>query len=198
VTRTVNNVGLIQVEGIEFEVDALLMKKRVQARYNPFDLSWIKVYHNDSFIGKVYPLKLSRWNTARRLSGQKPAAEKPLQSGLKPMAELASQHRQLKGEELAQMTGQTQKPGSKPLTIATLIQSIATALDKPPETFHPEEVQHLQELLETLPQLSAHVVGLAIARVILLHGQRKHISVYTQAIRQHYLNINAEVSNESK
>jgi transposase InsO family protein len=192
VVRTVNKVGIVRVEGLEFEVDSLLVKKKVQVRYNPFDLSWIKVYHNDHFIGKVYPLKLSRWNTARRHSHQKPASKNTAQSGLKPMAQLADQHRQNKKLELANMTGQNQKPVPKPLTIATLIQSMGTALAKPPESFHPEEVQHLKELLETLPGLSAHIVGLAVSKIILMHGQHKHISVYTQAIRQQHLNINLE------
>jgi transposase InsO family protein len=192
VTRTVTKVGLVMVEGIEFEVDGLLAKKKVQARYNPFDLSWIKVYQKDNFIGKFYPLKLSRWNTARRQKAQKTDSAKVEPSGLKPMAQLAEKHHQQKKKALAELTGQQRLTVKKAMTISALIKSLATSLNKPPESFHPEEIEHLKQLLENLPDLSATIVGLAVSKAVLLHGQQKHISIYVQAIRNQHLNMNLE------
>ncbi|MEM3170614.1 MAG: Mu transposase C-terminal domain-containing protein [Candidatus Nitrosotenuis sp.] len=50
VTRKVNNVGLVSVEGLDFEVDGMLKQRQVEVRSNPFDLSWIHIYYQGRFF----------------------------------------------------------------------------------------------------------------------------------------------------
>ena len=44
--RTVRKTSVIEVEGNLYEVDSFLRGKRIQIRYNPFDLSLIRVYRD--------------------------------------------------------------------------------------------------------------------------------------------------------
>jgi len=46
VQRKVSNIGLVQVEGLEFEVQGLLKQRQVEVRYNPGDLSWVLIFAN--------------------------------------------------------------------------------------------------------------------------------------------------------
>jgi transposase InsO family protein len=182
VNRTVDNAGLVKVEGIAFEIDALLAKKKVQVRYNPFDLSWVKVYNNGALVGKAWPLKAGRWNTARRKAAQakdKPDKDKP-PSGLKPMKQLVEQLGQRQQGAQHQSSGRTQ-----PFTLPAFIKTVATALNRQPDAFHPAEVQTLKHFLESYPQLTAVTVSLILAKAIINHGGQKHISVYLDIIKQH-------------
>ncbi|MDZ7369518.1 MAG: AAA family ATPase [candidate division KSB1 bacterium] len=41
---------MVSVEGLDFEVDGMLKQRQVEARSNPFDLSWIHIYYQGRFF----------------------------------------------------------------------------------------------------------------------------------------------------
>ena len=45
VARKVSAVGILSVVGVEFEVDGFLKGKKVEVRYNPFNLGWVNIYY---------------------------------------------------------------------------------------------------------------------------------------------------------
>ena len=49
-TRVVNKYGMISFEGNEYDVDAVLVGKKVEIRYDPFDISQLYIYLDDRFV----------------------------------------------------------------------------------------------------------------------------------------------------
>jgi transposase InsO family protein len=183
VKRKVNNVGLVSVDGLDFEVDGMLKQRQVEVRYNPFDLSWINIYYQGRFFQKAYPFKLGRWSTAAK--SQPPPPEKPSPTGIKPLAQLAKQHseqKQAQAQKLVGATSSSPRPES-PFTVAMFIHQVATSLGKAPEALHAREVERLQDFWKIHQPLSADTVGLAMAKAILTHGNRQHLEVYLDAIK---------------
>jgi hypothetical protein len=120
VDRKVSNIGLVSVEGIDFEVDGILKQRRVQVRYNPFDLSWIQIYYQGRFFQKAYPFKLGRWSSAAK--SQPPPPEKPTPTGIKPLQQLAQKHREQKQEQAQKLVSMTpSSPPEPPFTVAMFI-----------------------------------------------------------------------------
>ena len=109
IERTVSKVGLVMVDGIEFEVEAILKLKKVEVRYNPFDLSGVHVYHAGHFVQVAKPAKISRWNTAAKVGNTLPAAP-TLTTGIKPLKQLEQQHRAQKQEQAKELVGKSAKP----------------------------------------------------------------------------------------
>jgi hypothetical protein len=48
--RVVNKYGMISFEGNEYDVDAALVGKKVEIRYDPFDISQLYIYLDDRYI----------------------------------------------------------------------------------------------------------------------------------------------------
>jgi transposase InsO family protein len=183
VTRKVNNVGLVSVEGLDFEVDGMLKQRQVEVRYNPFDLSWIHLYYQGRFFQKAYPFKLGRWSTAAK--SQPPPSEKPAPTGIKPLQQLAQKHREQKQTQAQTLIGATptSPPSEPPFTIAMFIHMVAAALQTAPDAMHAREIQRLQEFWKTHPALRPETVGLAMAKAILTYGHDQHLDVYLNAIK---------------
>jgi len=55
-SRTVDKSGCIKLSGIVFDVGTALIRKRVDVRYDPFDVSIIEVWHNGKFQRKAEAL----------------------------------------------------------------------------------------------------------------------------------------------
>lgn len=60
--RTVNKYGTISFEGNTYEIDGVLVGKKITLRYNPFHLDYVHVYFNDKYydIAKIIDLKTER------------------------------------------------------------------------------------------------------------------------------------------
>jgi len=176
-------IGLVSVDGLDFEVDGILKQRQVEVRYNPFDLSWVHIYYQGRFFQKAYPFKLGRWSTAAK--SQPPPPEKPTPTGIKPLHQLAQKHREQKQEQAQKLVGMTpaSPPSEPPFTVAMFIHMVATARDTAPDAMHAREIERLQDFWKTHQPLRAEAVGLAMAKAILTHGNNQHIDVYRNAIK---------------
>ena len=58
--RTVNKYGVISFEGNTYEVDGLLVNKKIDVRYNPFHLETLHIYYNDKYYGLANIIDLNR------------------------------------------------------------------------------------------------------------------------------------------
>jgi transposase InsO family protein len=187
VKRKVSNIGLVSLEAIDFEVDGALKGRQVEVRYNPFDLSSIHIYYQDRFFQKAHPFKLGRWSTAA--NSPPPSPEKPIPTGIKPLEQLAQQHREQKQQRAQELLGVTpaSPPPEAPFTAAMFIHMVATALQSTPQARHAHEIERLQEFWKTHQPLRAETVGIAMAKAILKHGNNQHIDVYLEAIKALHL-----------
>lgn len=57
-TRTVRKTSVIEVEGNVYSVDESLKGKKIQVRYNPFDLSVIQVWKDEERYDDAAPAEL--------------------------------------------------------------------------------------------------------------------------------------------
>ena len=56
--RTVRKTAIIELEGNQYDVDSSLRGKRIQIRYNPFDLSTIQVWKDNERFDDAKPAEL--------------------------------------------------------------------------------------------------------------------------------------------
>jgi transposase InsO family protein len=193
VTRTVSKVGLVMVQGIEFEVEAIFKNKKVEVRFNPFDLSCMHVYYAGRFVQKAKPAKISRWNTATK-ANQKAPMSPQVTTGIKPLKQLEQQHRSQKQQHAKELVGQPPavRENDEPLTLPQFIHMMATMLKKKPDAFHPREVEAMQSFWGAYQPLTTECIGIAVAKAVLNHGCEQHIDVYLEAIKTLHLKANRE------
>lgn len=70
-TRTVRKTSIIELEGNQYDVDASLRGKKIQVRYNPFDLSYIQIWSEGQRFPDATTAELRNQSHSRSL----PAAE---------------------------------------------------------------------------------------------------------------------------
>jgi len=197
-SRTVNKVGLVSVQGVEFEVDGLLKGKKVEVRFNPFDLSWVHIYYKEQFFGKAKPARLSRWNTGSRANtSQSPTPTGPsaeftgrqaelLRTNIKPLRHLAEQHHKVKQQQVSQLLGNQPAKHNQTFTLPRFIKLVAEALGKKPEGLHPKELDALKDFLEHHPSLTAECAAIAIGKAITRFGKTQHLNQYLEVIKSSY------------
>jgi hypothetical protein len=54
--RTVDKSGCIKLQGVVFDVGVALIRKRVDVRYDPFDISLVEIWHDGKFQRKAEKL----------------------------------------------------------------------------------------------------------------------------------------------
>ncbi|MHC4338011.1 MAG: DDE-type integrase/transposase/recombinase [Planctomycetota bacterium] len=199
VSRTVSKVGLLSVQGVDFEVDASLKGKRVEVRFNPFDLSSVNIYYKEQFFGKARPATLSRWNTAsrkRRLA----QPEQPKPTGIKPLHKMAENHHQAKQQRARELTGSTStsQPQKNALTLPKFIHLVADALAKKPKQLHPKELQAMQTFFAEHQPLTAECAALAMGKAITKFGPKQHIECYLEAIKTFYFKRQKRENNHEQ
>jgi len=79
--RTVDKSGCISFKGVAFDVGVALIGRRVDVRYDPFDISVIEVWHGGKFQRKAEKLYIPEFAPAPEANPAKPAA-KPTHSRL--------------------------------------------------------------------------------------------------------------------
>jgi transposase InsO family protein len=191
-TRTVSKVGLVMVQGIEFEVDAILNNKKVEVRYNPFDLSGVHLYYAGRFVQVAKPVKISRWNTAVK-ANKTPTDTPKITTGIKPLKQLEQQHRAQKQQHASELVGKS-RTDNETLTLPQFIHMMATTLNKKPDALHAREVEAMQTFFNTYQPLTAECVGIAMAKAILKHGFKQHLEVYLEAVK----NLHHKWQNQEK
>ena len=74
--RTVDKSGCIKLAGVVFDVGVALIKRRVDVRYDPFDISVVEIWHKGKFQRKAEKLIISEFapkqETTPAVSPQKP------------------------------------------------------------------------------------------------------------------------------
>jgi len=60
-TRKVDNTGCIKLNGIEYEAGIEYIGKKVDVRYDPFDMGHIEIWHSGEKQRTVKPLKIGEY-----------------------------------------------------------------------------------------------------------------------------------------
>jgi hypothetical protein len=76
VTRTVDKTGCFSLEGITFEAGLEFIRKKVDVRFDPFDLSVVEVWHSGEKRLEAIPLVIGEFtNTEAKDTKRKVASE---------------------------------------------------------------------------------------------------------------------------
>ncbi|MCL5291213.1 MAG: DDE-type integrase/transposase/recombinase [Actinobacteria bacterium] len=88
--RLVSKTACLSLEGNRYEVDSHLVGRKVNLRFDPFDLSRIEVFYRDKSFGQAKPftLKRSAHSKARKDEEEAP----PLKSGIDYLKALRDEH----------------------------------------------------------------------------------------------------------
>lgn len=114
VSRTVSVYGVISFETNTYEVDASLIGEKVKARYDPFDLSVLYIYHKGRFVCRARLIDLSREKHSQYDTIQKDHKSDPV-SGINYTELLGEQFKKMVKEQAdALMQGNRQNAGGRP------------------------------------------------------------------------------------
>ena len=195
--RHVSNVCQVSLEGLKFEVASFLQGKSVEIRYNPFDLSEVFIYQDGRFVQKARQSKLSRWNTAKKQNDPPPEPdEKPIPSGVKPLALMEKQHQQKQKQQAKQLLGLTPPTSRTSYSQAHFIKDIAMVLKRKVENLHAAELEQLQQAWSTYGPLEPPLVHTALGKAVLEKGYDQHISFYIKSIVDSHLKHKGDNENE--
>jgi putative transposase len=96
-TRTVTATRSVSLHGNLYDVDPVLVGRRVELRYDPTDLATIAVFVNDEPAGAAVPFELSRHVDPKLKHAGVPEPGEP--TGVRYLDALAADHaEQLRGE----------------------------------------------------------------------------------------------------
>jgi len=91
--RTVDKSGCVKLGGVVFDVGVALIRRRVDVRYDPFDISMIEIWHEGKFQRKAEQLYISEY--APKLDpGPAAASRKPTGSRLLAVYEEKNKERE--------------------------------------------------------------------------------------------------------
>lgn len=74
-TRTVDKTGCFSLQGITYETNLILARKKVDVRFDPFDLSQVEVWHAGAEQGVARPLVVGEFVQKKEQTETKPATE---------------------------------------------------------------------------------------------------------------------------
>lgn len=195
-TRKVDKVGRVSVQGVDFEVASFLAGKSVEVRFNHFDLSAVLIYHDDRFLQKALPARISRWNTASKKPTPTPQPQ-PLvvpKSNISHLEFLQKQHHAQKVTQAQVLLGR--KPSQEGVTLAYFIKSVATGLNRHVESLHPAELEQLQTAWQQFGPFQPALIHTALAKAKIEKGEGQHLAFYIQAITATHLKLNTDNNNK--
>ena len=79
-TRKVDNSACVKFKGTQYEAGTEFIRKKVDLRYDPFDLSVVEVWHNGIFVRKTCPLIIGEFVSKSQI--EKVETKKPTHSRL--------------------------------------------------------------------------------------------------------------------
>ena len=187
--RKVSKTGLVSLQGLQFEVASFLAGKRVEIRYNHFDLAKVFIYMDGRFIQNAKQARISRWNTAQKRSKTGLPSE-TVKSGIKHLQHLENQHLETKVRHAREITGKT-APKSQ-FTQAHFIKAVAEVLKRKVEDLHAKELDELQQAWSQFGPFEPDLLHIALAKAQLDKGTDQHISFYLKYV------INTQTNNSKE
>lgn len=187
-TRKVDKLAQVSLQGLKFELSSFLAGKSVEIRFNHFDLSQVLIYLDGSFMQNANQAGLPRWNkTSKQPLPQ--TLEPVLPSGIKPLQLLEEQNQLDKIRQAKTILGkENPSPTNDPtFTKAHFTKHLANGLRRNLESFHPQELQEIDQAWQKYGPFIPGIMHLALAKAIIEKGVEQHISFYLDAIIQSHL-----------
>ncbi len=112
-TRTVTKTGQVSLHGNRYEVDAVLVGRRVQLVFDPFDLTHLEVRHDGRPFGTAVPHELKVHVHPKATAEPPELLDGMTATGIDYLALIEAEHRQATGRSInfADLAGDDQEVG---------------------------------------------------------------------------------------
>jgi putative transposase len=177
--RVVDKAGCVSISSNAYPVAEHLVGQQVSVRFDPFDLSSIRIYSGDLLVQTASPMQLVS-QTLRKALPKRKESPAPLESSLAFRRQISSGYRR----EIEAIVAQSQRPGAKPnecLTRNEFAAFVSASLDRP---FTVAEAAAVADFFRQCAPLKADLVMAAMQLAIEEKGLKLHLRFYLDTIRR--------------
>lgn len=172
--RVVRKTGDVSLCGNHYPVEAELVGQRVIIRFDPFDLSTVRVVHRGAVIATVAPAELVS-RTFSKATPATPEQPKTLDSSKAFKDKLVGEHTGRQGEWGG-------APRATPgMTAADFSDQVSGGLGG--RVFEPEERREVEAFFARYAPIRPEVLSRALADAVLLKGLDRPVAYYLEAVK---------------
>lgn len=176
--RLVDRTGCVSLDDNSYPVPEYLVGQKVSLRFDPFELSRVRVYHKGVYVDTVAPYEMTS-NTFRKALPRRLETPAPLESATAYREQLTRSFRQrLQG---AVAPSGTHDPGTDCLTRPEFAALLSERLGG--RTFTPAEGYAAADFFVRYAPLQRHKVEAALRVAVEEKGTGRHLRFYLDAIR---------------
>lgn len=175
--RSVDKSGCIQLGGNAYPVAEHLVGRKVTVRFDPFDLSRIRLYENGEFTQSLEPQTLLQ-RTFRKAVPRRKDKGTQLESSTNYRKQLSGDYKDSVEKTLAFVQGQ---PNNPLLSQLDFLNELRQGLGN--REFTPTEVSLAEQFFRRNAPLSRGLVRRALLRSMEAKGGQLHLRYYLDAVR---------------
>lgn len=179
-TRQVKKTGTLSLSGNEYQISETLIGTRVQVRYDPMDLSIVKVYRGDRFVELAAPYHLVAHTHKKATPRPKDEKYLPLASSRRLLQGAVAERMHQVNVEIARVTGDEQMAGH--FTLEGWTNMVVTTLGR---DLSSHEHTELAAFFTRYAPLPARTVTEVMRVVVERKGAERHLSYYLGEIAQY-------------
>jgi len=176
--RKVDRTGCVNIDDNAYPVPEHLVGQSVSLRFDPFDLSKVRVFHNGEYVDTVSPYEVTS-NTFRKALPRRPETPGPLESATAYREQLSRSFRQRLQRAVDGST--PRDPGTDCLTRPEFAALFAERLTG--RMFTEAENHALADFFVRHAPLQTHVVDAALLLAVEEKGSGRHVRFYLDAVR---------------
>jgi transposase InsO family protein len=176
--RIVDRTGCVKLEDNAYPVPEHLVGETVSLRFDPFDLSRVRVFHNGAYVDTVAPYEVAS-NTFRKALPRRPEKPVPLESSTAYRAQMTREFRQRLRRAVD--SSDLRDPGTDCLTRVEFAEVLAQCLAG--RVFTAAEGHAVADFFVRYAPLQKHLVEIALRMAVEEKGSRRHLRFYLDAVR---------------
>lgn len=183
--RKVNKLKQVSILGLKYEVPSFLVDKKVEVRYNHFNLDEVFIYLDGQPICMAKQFKLSRWNQQKKNSVNEPIQKNI--TGIQHLSYLEKQYHKTKKQQAKMILGKAKQESH--FSFAKFTKAMAEVLKRKVEDFHPNELEQLKTTWDSFGPFEPPLIHTALGKAIIHKGYDQHISYYLDYIVKTHIKI---------
>lgn len=178
--RVVDKSGCVQLSGSVYAAGEPLVGRTVQVRFDPFDLSRVRMYVEGRFVEVLEPLEL-RSRTFRKALPRRVEKPGPLESSRAFKEQLSASYRR----EVEDLVAQARSSGGPTGDFLTLAEFAALLVDtRDGRSLSPGEAAQTHDFFHRHAPIPAAGARAALARAVEEKGTTRHLRFYLEAVRR--------------
>jgi putative transposase len=172
--RKVQKTGAVPLHGNTYPLPEEMVGKMVRILFDPFDLSRVRVYHDERFLGTFEPYELMARNLQKAISHEKRRNRSPRDSSKELRGRLVHNWRQnIENINVRLDSGDL-------LTRTEFLQALTASLER---VLSNQEAAAATDSFHNLSPLSRACVLTALDRAVREKGRDRHVRFYLDAVK---------------